>query len=73
MRSYVSNIGHPDPIRRNNFKLPIQCVVGDDSRLAAIASAAAFIADLCGNARDTGQARHTVLTASLASITQIIR
>jgi len=40
VRSDVSYVGHPDPIRRIDFKLTIQRVVSNDSRLAAIATRA---------------------------------
>ncbi len=49
----------------SNLELSVQCVVGDDSRLAAIATRAAFIADLCCDACDTGQACHTVLRSEI--------
>jgi hypothetical protein len=64
--------GHPNPIRCIDFELPIQCVVGDNSRLAAITTRAAFVADLRRYARQAGQPRNTVLRTDLTLIEEII-
>ena len=69
MRPSAGDIGHPNPIGCIDFKLPIQCVVGDTGRIAARTTGAAFAAAL---RRSAGRPRNTVLGPELTSIQQII-
>ncbi len=42
----VGDVGHPNPVRGFNVKLPVESVVDRDRRLAAIIARATFVADL---------------------------
>jgi IS30 family transposase len=55
-----------------HLKLSIQRVVGDDRRLAAISTRAAFVANLCCDTCKAGQTCHTVLRTDLTLIQKII-
>ena len=56
----VGDVCHPDLVGRIHLELPVQGVVHNDSRLPAISSRAALVADLGQNACKAGQPGHTV-------------
>ncbi len=50
----VGDVGHPNPVRVFNVKLPVESVVDRDRRLAAIIARATFVADLRFDAGQLG-------------------
>jgi hypothetical protein len=68
----VGDVGHPDLVGRIDLELAVQPVGRDDSRLPAIPSRAALVADLGQDACKAGQPGDPVLRNPFPLIAQIV-
>ena len=72
LETLMSSVRHPDPVRCIHVELPIQRVVDDHGRLAAIAARPTLVADPGPDAGQPGKARNPVRADRLALIQQVI-
>ena len=68
----ICDVGHPDPVRRFNVELSVECVVNDHGWPAAVSAGPPFVTDKGFDARKFAQACDAVRAASLTLIQEIV-